>query len=123
MHPQFISTQKSRFSTICEAIGHCNPVNAMLIPVILGLAMLVLGLFLEFQGQQFLLKHGSDAVINYFNSINTGLNVFQYFGRAFLWQLNSFGGNEQAVGIAILGTSPLFGFGVFVCRELQVCTK
>lgn len=123
MSPQFISTQKSRFTTTCEAIGNINLVTAMLIPVLLGLAMLVLGLFLEFQGQHYLLKHGSNAVIKYFNSIDTDLNLVEYIGHACRWQLNSFGGNQQGIGIAVLGTTPLFGIGVFACRAMQGLSK
>jgi hypothetical protein len=114
MHTQFNSTQQSRFSTICETISNANPINAMLIPALLGCGMVVLGLFLEYHGQSYLIKQGSDAIINYYTSIDTDLNLVQYIGHALQWQLNSFGGNQQGIGMAILGTTPVFGLAVFV---------
>jgi hypothetical protein len=96
MHSQFFQ-KKSRFSTICETIGNFNPLTAMLIPVLGGAGMVVLGFYLECQGQSYLLKQGSDAVINYYYSIDTDLNFVEYIGYAFRWQLNSLGEINKAL--------------------------
>lgn len=120
MKPQVIPTQKSLFANICEKISNVNLFHAVLMPAILGILMIMVGIFLEAKGEAALLKLGSEAYLKYQYSLQAGDTFFEYVCHSLLWQHNSFGGNQQGIGYALLALAPITVMVVFACRTYQM---
>lgn len=123
-------TQKTAalFERFCEKFSKINPVDALAVTATLGAMTWLYGVGMEVQGQADLIQAGGQAALDAYNNTISMLVDIQrdkhpdggaikeltnYINTALAGGHESFGGNAQGTGLAIIGASPVIALATF----------